>query len=104
MTDTKHIAGGVALKAALAILKETVTPLQHRQGGGHVTGGHLAGIIARETKMAVLIAAIEEAMAEIEYCHADMLTEHRHQPRCRGWGRVYDKLAASRDLLKGSAA
>jgi hypothetical protein len=49
-----------------------------------------------------ILAAIVEAMEEIEYAEGDMLTEHEgNHPRGSGWARVYDKLAAARDLLKG---
>jgi hypothetical protein len=52
-----------------------------------------------------ILKAIEEAMREIEYSEGDMLTEHeRNHPRGSGWARVYDKLAAARDLLRGRAA
>ena len=50
-----------------------------------------------------ILTAIEDTMAEIEYWHADMLAEH-NRPRGSGWARVYDKLAAARDLLRGGAA
>jgi hypothetical protein len=41
---------------------------------------------------------------EIEYWHADMLTEHkRNHPRGSGWARVYDKLQAARDLILTTA-
>ena len=40
-----------------------------------------------------LIGALEEAKAEIEYCHSDMLTpEERSHPRGSGWARVWDKI------------
>jgi hypothetical protein len=103
MTGTRHAAGGVALSAALAILKETVGPLKHREGGGNVTAGQLAGIIARETRMPALLAAIGEALAEIEDCQDMLLEYERSHPVGNDWARIYDKLAAVRDLLKGRA-
>ncbi len=52
-----------------------------------------------------LLEAIAGAMAEIEYCERDMLTEHaRNDPRGSSWARVYDKMAAARDFLKGRAS
>jgi hypothetical protein len=64
--------------------------------------GVIAALLERQT---LILAVIEETMAEIEYDHADMLTEHeRNHPRGSGWARVYDKLTAARDLLKGRAA
>jgi hypothetical protein len=51
-----------------------------------------------------LVETIEETMQEIEYWHADMLTEHeRNHPRGSGWARVYDKLQAARDLILTTA-
>jgi hypothetical protein len=58
----------------------------------------------RTPLMTSLVETIEETMQEIEYCHADMLTEHeRNHPRGSGWARVYDKLARARDLLSPQA-
>jgi len=52
-----------------------------------------------------LLEEIAKAMAEIEYIERDKLTEHeRNQPRGSAWARVYDKLAAARDFLKGRAS
>jgi hypothetical protein len=46
--------------------------------------------------VAELLAALREAREEIEYWHADMLTEEeRHHPRGSGWARVYDKISAA---------
>jgi len=59
----------------------------------------------RERKAAAeLLAALKEAIAEIEYAHADMLTaEEREHPRGSGWARVYDKAKAAIAQAKGSA-
>ena len=39
-----------------------------------------------------LLEALQDALAEIEYHHSDMLTEEeRNHPRGSGWARVYDK-------------
>lgn len=44
----------------------------------------------------LLADALVEALAEIEYQHADMLTpEERAHPRGSGWARVYDKARAA---------
>jgi hypothetical protein len=104
MTATNRRPGTVPLRAALAILKTTATPLPHCEGG-YVTAGHLAEIIERETNVTGLLEAVGEAMKEIDYHHRDMLTgEQRNHPRGSGWARVYDKLQAARDLAKGRAA
>lgn len=104
MTDTKHDSGPLALSAALAIIKTLGNPARWH-GANPVRAGDLAGIIQGEMNHTVLAKAIEETMAEIEYWHADLLTEHgRNHPRGSGWARVYDKLAAARALLKGRAA
>jgi hypothetical protein len=101
MTDTNHTQGAVPLKAALAILKTTATPLTHREGG-YVTAGRLAEIIERETNVTGLLEAVREAMKEIDYHHRDMLTgEERNHPRGSGWARVYDKLQSARHLATG---
>lgn len=43
-----------------------------------------------------LLDALIEALAEIRYCHADMLTpEERAHPRGSGWARVWDKAVAA---------
>jgi hypothetical protein len=43
-----------------------------------------------------LLAALQEAVAEIEHWHADMLSaEERNHPRGNGWARVYDKANAA---------
>jgi|SRR5271157_2754050 len=47
-----------------------------------------------------ILQAIKAAMAEIENHHADMLTEEeRNRPGDSGWARVYDKLAAAREVV-----
>ena len=63
--------------------------------------GVIAALLERQTP---ILAAIEETMAEIEYWHADMLTEHDASTRSAAAGEVYDKLTAARDLLKGPVA
>ena len=105
MTDTKSPPGPLALGAALAIIKAlgSLQPLRHR--ADPVTAGELAEVIQGEMNVTVMRRAIEEAMAEIECCHGDMLTEEaRGEQAASDWARVYDKLAAARDLLKGGAA
>jgi hypothetical protein len=105
MTNTRPIEQGVALNAALAIIKETAAPLKHREGGGNVTADYLAGIIARETRMSVLLAAIEDAIEQIEYCKGDMRTGNGvTQLSDGGSARVYDKLRRARTLLRGLGA
>jgi hypothetical protein len=43
-----------------------------------------------------LLAALQEAVAEIEYWHADLLLEEeRRHPRGSGWARVYDMAKAA---------
>jgi hypothetical protein len=43
-----------------------------------------------------LLAALEEAVAEIEYWHADLLSQdERRHPRGSGWARVYAKAKAA---------
>ena len=50
-----------------------------------------------------MLAALQEAREEIEYWHADMLTEEeRRHPRGSGWARVYDKVCAV--IAKATAA
>ncbi len=88
-------------------LEETIKRLQdhawigdpaRRMGELHAV---IAALLERQTQ---ILAAIEETMAEIEYWHADMLKEHeRNHPRGSGWARVYDRLSAARNLLKGRA-
>ena len=104
MTDTRCTPGAVSLKAALAIINSTANPASPL-GTAHVAARRLAEIIERETNVTRLLDAIDEAMAEIAYCHADRLAEdERNHPRGSGWARVYDKLAAARDLARGQAA
>jgi hypothetical protein len=96
------------MTAADQTLEETIKRLQdhawigdpaRRMGELHAV---IAALLERQT---LILAAIEETITEIEYWHADMLTEHeREHPRGSGWARVYDKLAAARDILKGRAA
>lgn len=51
---------------------------------------HHYGCDCRE---AMYKGVILEAIKEIEYWHADMLTEEeRNHPRGNGWARVYDNL------------
>jgi hypothetical protein len=53
------------------------------------------------TVAAQLLAALEEAIAEIEYCHADMLSEEeRLHSRGSGWARVYDNATAAIAIAK----
>ena len=89
-------------------LEETIKRLQDHAWIGDPArrmGEHQGVIAALLERQPPILAAIEETMAEIEYGHADMLTEHeRTHPRGSGWARVYDKLSAARDLLKGRAA
>jgi hypothetical protein len=89
-------------------LEETIKRLQDDAWIGDPARrmGELQGVIdALLERQTLILAAIEETMAEIEYWHADMLTEHeRNRPRGSGWARAYDKLSAARDLLKGRAA
>jgi hypothetical protein len=43
-----------------------------------------------------LLAALQEAVAEIEYWHADLLTEdERRHSRGSGWARVHEKAKAA---------
>jgi hypothetical protein len=52
-----------------------------------------------------LLAALEETLEEIAYCHGDMLSEdERRHPRGNGWARVYDKSTAAIALAKRVAA
>jgi len=55
--------------------------------------------------IAELMAALQEARAEIEHWHSDMLTpEERHHPRGNGWARVYDRLSIVLANVTGRAA
>ena len=46
-----------------------------------------------DKKEAMYKSVILETIKEIEYWHADMLTEkERNHPRSNGWSRVYDNL------------
>jgi hypothetical protein len=50
-----------------------------------------------------MLAALREAQEEIEYWHADMLTEEEaNHPRGSGWRRVRDKITAA--LARAAAA
>ncbi|HJT77875.1 MAG TPA: hypothetical protein VJ739_11800 [Gemmataceae bacterium] len=56
-----------------------------------------------EGVVADMLAALREAQEEIEYWHADMLTEEEaNHPRGSGWRRVRDRIAAA--LAKEEAA
>jgi hypothetical protein len=105
MTDTKHDSGPLALRAALAIIKTIGNPAL-RDPAKNVTSGELAGIIQGEMNMTVMRKAIEEAMAEIEACHADELTElGRNDPDGgNGWARVHDRLCRAREILEDRVA
>ncbi len=83
MTDTKPIPGGLALKAALAILKDTVTPLKRPDGGGNVTAGNLAETIERETHVTELLDVATRFLAcEIEYRPPKRFPSEENTRRC----------------------
>jgi hypothetical protein len=101
MHDTNSTPGPRSIKAARAIINSTIVPAL-RHDASNVTVRHLAEIIERETNVTGLLEAAREAMKEIDYHHRDMLTgEERDHPRGSGWARVYDKLRAACDRVKG---
>jgi hypothetical protein len=104
MTDTNRASSTLALSAALAIIKHAGNPARWDRAK-LVTAGDIAAIIQGEMNHTVVVKAIKEAMAEIQFWHGDMLTQHqRNHPCGSGWAQVYDKLAAARELLEASAA
>ena len=59
----------------------------------------------REAMEEIQLAALAELMAEKEVHEGGMLAANElNHPSCDDWMRLYNKLAAARDLLKGRSA
>ena len=101
----------VVQAAALESLKETIgvdTAYEVLSVTGYDTLDHayysaaIDRIAELEDQRDALLAACEESASEIEYAHADMLTEdERSHPRGSGWARVYDRLQAAIHAAEG---
>ena len=115
MTPKHQLSEADIIEAAAEAIKRAFLEDGHSSEHAFANDGGLSytnrGFIAQAVIAAMagfdapILAAIVEAMELIEYHDGDMRTEHeRNHPRGSGWARVYDKLAAARDLLKARAA